>query len=355
MVRRQNESKIRESEVEDALVANLSYLQELLALDSEPRLLARQLRMRSGEQRLDLLLLHRKDLVLVELKVTAFSPDHLEQVVGYVRDIEELQRSGNLIAGSTRPYLLVTGAKESDFGLCKERNVTLIIYDPLDVITRYFTMLSELTPFFRVKPNDYGVYSLALINRTLAAIGEGNLDKPAIAEATGLGRSSVHHHLTIAREFGLVRVDRKKCWLTDFGHAYLKAMQSRTVADELSEQQAELLKKFIAKDPFYSPTVFGIYAIVESAFLLSRNVYPFSFEHLVRMFTTLAGKEAEWSAPRARNTATYTFLNFAIDLGLLGKVGQQIVLTPAGFRFIIALQLHKSIEMIESVYIGSGK
>jgi hypothetical protein len=73
------------------------------------------------------------------------------------------------------------------------------------------------------------------------------------------------------------------------------------------------------------------------------------------MFTTLAGKEAEWSAPRARDTATYTFLNFAIDLGLLGKVGKQIVLTPAGFRFIIALQLHKSIEMIESVYIGSGK
>ena len=67
------------------------------------------------------------------------------------------------------------------------------------------------------------------------------------------------------------------------------------------------------------------------------------------MFQTVSGKVGEWQAVKSLSTATYTFLNFAIDLELLGKIGKQIVITPAGFRFILMLQLHKSIEMIESL------
>jgi len=68
------------------------------------------------------------------------------------------------------------------------------------------------------------------------------------------------------------------------------------------------------------------------------------------MFRTVSGKISEWGAQKSQHTATYTFLNFATDLGLLGKIGRQIVITPAGFRFILMLQLHKSIEkMIESL------
>ena len=67
------------------------------------------------------------------------------------------------------------------------------------------------------------------------------------------------------------------------------------------------------------------------------------------MFQIVAGKSKEWQAQKSLSTATYTFLNFVIDLELLGKIGKQIVITPAGFRFILMLQLHKSIEMIESL------
>jgi hypothetical protein len=42
-------------------------------------------------------------------------------------------------------------------------------------------------------------------------------------------------------------------------------------------------------------------------------------------------------------------LNFAIDLELLGKIGQQIVITPAGFRFILMLQCIKALKLIESM------
>lgn len=137
--------------------------------------------------------------------------------------------------------------------------------------------------------------------------------------------------------------------MTDLGDKYLASGNEGISADTLSNAQSEILKKFIAEDPFYSSTVFGIYSIVESAFILSRDSYPINFEDLVKIFRAVGGKTSEWRAEKSENTATYTFLNFAIDLGLLGKIGRQIVITPAGFRFILMLQLHKSIEMIESL------
>ncbi len=40
------------------------------------------------------------------------------------------------------------------------------------------------------------------------------------------------------------------------------------------------------------------------------------------MFTIVSGKIFEYQAQKSRSTATYTYLNFAIDLGLLGKIGK---------------------------------
>lgn len=88
---------------------------------------------------------------------------------------------------------------------------------------------------------------------------------------------------------------------------------------------------------------------MDSAFLLSRNKYPIELEDLRKMFQTVSGKVSEWRAQKSLSTATYTFLNFAMDLELLGKIGKQIVIAPAGFRFILMLQLHKSIKMIDSL------
>lgn len=95
--------------------------------------------------------------------------------------------------------------------------------------------------------------------------------------------------------------------------------------------------------------VFGIYALVETVFLLARNLYPIEFKTLAQNFAVISGKSLEWKQARSKSTATYTFLNFAIDLGLLGKIGDRILITPSGFRFILMLQLYKSIEMIESL------
>ena len=159
--------------------------------------------------------------------------------------------------------------------------------------------------------------------------------------------------MKVAREFGLVRQRKRHWFLTDLGDKFVTNSNIGSLLEIITPEQSQILKKFIADDPFYSHTVFGIYSLVESAFILSRNNYPITLDDLRKMFTIVSGKTFEWQAEKSKSTATYTFLNFSIDIGLLGKIGKQIVITPAGFRFILMLQLHKSIEMIESLSVDN--
>lgn len=342
-------NNISESQVEDALVSNLQYFQNLLTLPNELKLIARQMRLKSGEQRLDLLLSSGRDLCLVELKVTRFSADFVHQVLLYTDELKELQLQSKLVDSPIKTFLLVTEATKKEIQSSLERNVNVIVYEPIDVLKNYYKNLTIIAPFLKIKPNDYGVFSLGLINRTLLKLYEGEKSQKEIAIKVGLSKGSVHNHLRIAKEFGLVRDRNKNYFLTDIGDKYVAQAPKGVLIDRLSQEQINILKQFIAKDPFYSSSVFGVYSIVESSFLLSRNIYPIELTDLQQMFKTVAGKSYEWRATRSLSTATYTFLNFAIDLELLGKIGKKIVITPSGFKFILMLQLHKSIEMIESL------
>jgi len=342
-------NNIKESEVEEAIVSNLFYLKKSLNLTYDVKLIARQLKLRSGEQRLDLLIAHGEELCLIELKVTRFKNEYVNQINDYREQLLKLQRQRELISGQLRAFLLVTKFTQKEKKICESHNIEIVEYEPINVLKDYFQRLSTVAPFLRIKPNDYGVFNISLINRVLNALNNGIIKQEKLAEATCLSKGSVHNHLRVAKEFGLVRERNKRYSLTDLGDKYLSSGGEGVFADILSTAQSEMLKQFIAKAPFYSSTVFGIYSIVESAFVLSRNSYPINFNELVKMFRTVSGKVSEWRAEKSQSTATYTFLNFAIDLGLLGKIGRQIVITPAGFRFILMLQLHKSIEMIESL------
>lgn len=345
-------NNISESQVEDALVANLFLLQKILNLpSSDLKLIARQLRLKSGKQMVDILLSSGKNLCLVELKVTRFSEEFLKQILDYKIELINLQNAEELITGNILPFLLVTEASGRQINLARQNDVKLVIYKPIDVLKNYYENLSAIAPFLKIKPNDYGVFSLGLINRALLQLSNGVTKQEDIAEKTQLSKQSIYNHLRVAKEFGMVR-ERDKCYfLTDMGDQYVQACNKKVLIDRLNEKQIEILKQFVADDPFYSSTVFGVYSVVESAFLLSRNFYPIELSDLKSMFQNVSGKVKEWRAEKSLSTATYTFLNFAIDLELLGKIGQQVVITPAGFRFILMLQLHKSIEMIESLSI----
>jgi len=352
-MRLKKHNNIRESEVEDALVANLFYLKQILNLTYNIKLIARQLELKSREQRLDLLVTHGKELCLIELKVTRFDNIYVNQLNDYREELLKLQKQGELVSGRLRAFLLVTGFLKKEKELCESHKIEIIEYKPIEVLKNYFENLSAIAPFLKIKPQDYGVFNIGLINRVLNELSNGTVKQEELAKITELSKGSVHNHLTVAKELGLVRERSKQFFLTDLGDKYLASGSKGVLVGILSSEQSDILKRFIAQDPFYSNTVFGIYSIVESAFILSRNSYPIEFADLVKMFRTASGKTTEWRAPKSQSTATYTFLNFAIDLGLLGKIGRQIVITPAGFRFILMLQLHKSIEMVESLSVDT--
>ncbi len=343
------EKNISEGQIEDALVTNLTFLAKLLQLPIDLKLITRQLRLKSGDERIDLLLSSGKSLCLVELKVVGFSEDWLKQILSYRGELIRLQNIGELVAGKIICYLMITDARDKDFELTKQNGVSLIVYEPIEVLKDYYNNLSAVATFLKIKPNDYGVFSFGLINRALSYLISGETKQEEIAAKTGLSKQSIHNHLKVAKEFGLVRERDKNYFLTDIGDQYADSINRNTFMDQLNDDQIAILKQFVADDPFYSSTVFGIYSIVESVFLLSRNSYPIQLSDLREMFKKVSGKVNEWQAEKSLSTATYTFLNFAIELELLGKVGQQIVITPAGFKFILMLQLHKSIEMIESL------
>lgn len=340
---------IRESEVEDALIAYLDILKEILSVDKDIRLITRQLRLVNGKKRLDILVAVGDEIFLIELKTDIFHGDHMGQILTYKEELEKLQQEKKLIGGKIIPVLLVTNFKETDFKACEEGGIRIYSYSPVDILTKYYDKVASIAKFMKIRPVDLGVFNIGLINRVMNSLESGLTTIKDLSEFNQLSGRSVTNHLRFAKEFGLVTQRKEQYYLTDLGHKYTSLEDDSLTRDELSAEQTTLLREYIARDPFSSPIVFGIYIIVESMFFLARNSYPVDLEELKGFFLRASGKKHEWTASKSLSTATYTYLNYAIRLGLLGKIGRQIVITPAGFRFILMLQLHKSIEMVETL------
>lgn len=346
---------IRESEVEDALITYLDILKEILNVTEEVRLITRQLRLVNGKKRLDILLAVGDELFLIELKTELFHKNHIKQILSYKEELEKLQQDKKLIGGKIVPVLLVTDFKETDFKTCEESGIRIYIYSPVDILTKYYDKVASIATFMKIRPVDLGVFNIGLINRVMKGLENGLITLKDLSEFSQLSSRSITHHLTFANEFGLVTQRKNRYYLTDLGLKYTSLEDDSLTRDELSAEQIVLLRDYIAKDPFSSSIVFGIYTIVESMLFLARNNYPVDLEELKGFFLRASGKKHEWKAPKSLSTATYTYLNYAIKLGLLGKIGKQIVITPAGFRFILMLQLHKSIEMVETLVPGPDR
>lgn len=341
-----SQPSIRESEIEEVFVAYPDLLQNVLETDVELRLIVRQLSLPSG--RLDLLLLGGVELFLVELKVTPYDQDHLRQITSYREDLREQQRQGKLARGTINPILLVTQHRPSDVEECLQAEVILRTYSPDSVLEAYYMRTSSNSGFLTVKPMDYGVWNLHLINRAVGLlIKEQNLNK--IAQQADLAVSTVRNHLRFAAQLGLVRRQTRAYQLTELGEVFVEA-QDPVLSDwSLSTRQAALLRERILKDPFASPTIFGIFAIVESVFVLSRNTYPIEFEKLVEFYREFVGKRYDWKTKRSAFLGCSAFSHFAADLGLIARVNDKVLLTPSGYRFTLLMQLHKGIQMVDAI------
>ena len=135
------------------------------------------------------------------------------------------------------------------------------------------------------------------------------------------------------------------------GKKYVNANEISS-QDRLNEEQANLVKKYVMQNPYASSVVLGIASLVESIFSLSKNTYPVPISQLVEYFTYHSGKIYDWQTDKAKFHGAKMYSNYAIDLGLVAKTDNHIYLTPEGFKFVIQMQLHKSLKLMDNLIVN---
>ncbi|MBI4339267.1 MAG: hypothetical protein HY680_04875 [Chloroflexi bacterium] len=303
--------------------------------------------------RLDLLCVSGNHLLLVELKVEEFQERFLGQVMSYTRDLVSLQEQGLLVKTPIQSFLLCPSFSEAQSERCRASGVEPVQYSPADVLQEFFSRMQSVARFVSIKPNDNGLWNIYLVHRVLYALLDMS-SAQEVAAVTGLSRKSVMNHLRFAEDLFLVRRRGGGWSLTESGARYVVARDARAPVDAISDEQRRTLREFVVKDPFASPTVFGVYSVVECVFTLARNAYPVSVKTLRGYFRDTCGKATQWVTPTSVGHGIGMYSNYAIDLGLLAKIGDRFLLTPDGVRFVLLLQLHKGIAMVDAVSGRNG-
>lgn len=344
---KKSDVEVRESQIEDILVASPGLLKNLLNTPDLPKIIARQMQVPSG--RLDLLLTSSASIQLVELKVAPFQKAYVKQVLNYMRDVRSLQESDRLIRGELNAYLLCTRATNEQKKFATQENVCTIVYDPSEVLLHYYQENKPIALFTDTRPIDLGIWNIHLIHDLLRVVStKSNFSE--VEEEIGGARQTLFNKIRFAHQLGLVdwQPDQQSIRLTELGTQYLH-LGDPSSSRVLSEAQAELLRKLTLRNPFESSVILGIASIVEAVFVIAKNTYPVPMKHLIEYFAYHAGKFFDWAKPKARYNATHMYVNYGTALGLLAKIGDRVYLTPTGYRFTLYLQLHKGLKMVEAL------
>jgi hypothetical protein len=341
---------IRESQIEDVLATYPDIAKDLLGISEELTLLSRQKILPSGNK-LDLLFIAGTKLKLLELKVEPFQEKYVEQTTQYKNELIELQMGNKLVNGSVDAYLLCPSISEREEEICKSMGIKPVKYSPEFVLESFFSRLKNLAGFMTIKPADHGLWNLHLLNRLLYQM-ERIQTKEGLVRMTGLSRSTMGSYLRFAEEIRLVtKKNRNQYILTELGKKYVWNRDPNAPEECISDEQADVLQDFIIKDPFASRAIYGIYTIVESVFTLSKNTYPVPLNLAINYFRESSGKFFEWSSKKAALDGTKMYSNYATELGLIGRIGDKFYITPNGVRFILLLQLHKTIKTVDALRI----
>ena len=73
---------------------------------------------------------------------------------------------------------------------------------------------------------------------------------------------------------------------------------------------------------------------------------------IMNYFRESSGKHFEWSTRKTTLDGNKMYSNYATELGLIGRVGDKFYITPDGISFILLLQLHKTIKVIDALGIS---
>lgn len=338
-------NSISEKIIEDILTSDKSILSEVLSLNfSDLNLIARQKIVTSGK--LDMLYLHKDEMLLIELKVVPFYKEIITQINNYETDLLVLQNQNKLIKSNIKKIIVVTSARENDFKLCYENRIDLLVYKPEIVLYKYYENFKELSSFLKIQSGDYGVVRLGLLKNTLNYL-ESGISIKEICKLENKSEKTIKNKISVAQLLGLVSKFKQTFFLTDLGIHFVE-LGAKIVDDRLNQEQIELLSNFIKETPFFSSISYTIFALIETVFVLSKNSYPVTKDNVKDYFVKSVGKTETWRAERAKETATYIFANYACELEFLVKVNNEFYITPKGIQAILLLQLNRSIKLIES-------
>ncbi len=343
--------EIREKQIEDILVSSPALMQKTFGLDEEPRLIGRQIIVPSG--RLDMLYTYHKDLFLIELKVANFQKRFIKQVLEYKNDLQVLQKQGKLINGEIIPFLLMPQTSKNTREEIEAKGIVLQEYNPEEILRFFYSQrLRPITAFAELKPVDVGIWNIHLINKFIYNLCETNSINELRSIVVG-SRKTLYNKIRFADELGLLNWSSKGDYiaLTELGKQYVAA-KDKYLDEILSEDQAKLIKDHVMQNPYESCIILGIASMVECVFTLSKTSYPVPLIQLEQYFTIYSGKALEWQTPRAKMYGAKMYSNYAIDLGLLAKNDSSVYLTPEGFKFVIQMQLHKSLKLMNYLNIN---
>jgi hypothetical protein len=343
--------EIRETQIEDILISSPTLMKETLKLEEEPRFIGRQLVVPSG--RLDMLYAYQKDLFLIELKVVAFQKKFIHQVINYRNDLQLFQQQGKLIQGYIQPFLLLPEISNPNQKAAEAEGILCEVYNP-ETILKYFysEKLKPVSSFVENKPIDIGIWNIHLINKFIYYIEHTNSIKE-LQHIVGGSPKTLYNKIKFAYELGLLKWSSKNDYiaLSEIGKWYVAA-KDIYFGDTLSDEQAKILRTQVVENPYNSSVILGIASMVECVFALSKTSYPVSLAQLESYFTIHSGKTYDWQTEKAQKHGAKMYSNYATDLGLVAKTENNVYLTPDGFKFIVQLQLHKSLKLMNNLVVN---
>ncbi len=337
--------EIRESQIEDIFATQLDEVRNTLSIRDNISLISRQKILPSGNK-IDLLFLSPTDLLLVELKAVKSETKFCTQVAEYREELIYLQKENKIPNLPIKTFLVCPSFLKSHKTLCHENKIIPIQFSPYEFLKNYYFKVKAVTKLINLKPSNHGVWNLHLLNRIIyPATLDTTIDK--LPEKTGLSNSTVRSYIRLSTELGLTN-KHEKIGLTNLGKKYVDNREKSAPIEYISDKQTDILKEHIIKNPFGSPAIYGIYLAVETIFALSKNYYPVPLKEATNYFTYLSGKKSEWGT-KASKDAFIMYSNYGIDLGLLAKIGREYYITPSGIKFMLLLELNKSILFVNSL------
>jgi hypothetical protein len=343
--------EIRETQIEDVLVTTPFLIKQILNLGDEPRLIGRQMIVPSG--RLDMLYAYKADFLLIELKVATFQKKFIKQVLDYKSDLIDFQNNGKLFKGNIIPFLVLPKIDTQSKKIVEDEGIKCFEYSPEEILKYFYNeKLRPITSFVEIKPIDIGIWNIHLINKFIFGLNATNSVKDLRDLYQG-SQKTLYNKIKFANELNLINWTPNSDYieLSELGKKYVNAQDIES-QDRLSEEQVFLLKKFVMQNPYASSVILGIASLVESVFALSKNTYPVPLSQLQEYFTYHSGKIYDWQTDKAKFHGSKMYSNYAISLGLVAKTNNHIYLTPEGFKFVIQMQLHKSLKLMDNLVVN---